>query len=156
MLVSIFIWFRTQYFEGIVFFIESDTDLKKVISKSGLEKFVYSLPRGLDTLINENGNNISGGEKQRIGIAIALLRNTPFIVYDEPTSNLDNVVAQEIEQKLLDNDQGCIMNTHKLNIDFMLKFDTILVLENGYLVEYGTFNYLINNKKYFYELFYSN
>lgn len=156
MLVSIFIWFRTQYFEGIVFFIESDTDLKKVISKSGLEKFVYSLPRGLDTLINENGNNISGGEKQRIGIAIALLRNTPFIVYDEPTSNLDNVVAQEIEQKLLDNDQGCIMNTHKLNKDFMLKFDTILVLENGYLVEYGTFNYLINNKKYFYELFYSN
>ena len=156
MLVSIFIWFRTQYFEGIVFFIESDTDLKKVISKSGLEKFVYSLPRGLDTLINENGNNISGGEKQRIGIAIALLRNTPFIVYDEPTSNLDNVVAQEIEQILLDNDQGCIMNTHKLNKDFMLKFDTILVLENGYLVEYGTFNYLINNKKYFYELFYSN
>lgn len=139
-----------------MFFIESDTDLKKVISKSGLEKFVYSLPRGLDTLINENGNNISGGEKQRIGIAIALLRNTPFIVYDEPTSNLDNVVAQEIEQKLLDNDQGCIMNTHKLYKDFMLKFDTILVLENGYLVEYGTFNYLINNKKYFYELFYSN
>ncbi|MEE0966725.1 MAG: ATP-binding cassette domain-containing protein [Bacilli bacterium] len=139
-----------------MFFIESDTDLKKVISKSGLEKFVYSLPRGLDTLINENGNNISGGEKQRIGIAIALLRNTPFIVYDEPTSNLDNAVAQEIEQKLLDNDQGCIMNTHKLNKDFMLKFDTILVLENGYLVEYGTFNYLINNKKYFYELFYSN
>ncbi len=139
-----------------MFFIESDTDLKKVISKSGLEKFVYSLPRGLDTLINENGNNISGGEKQRIGIAIALLRNTPFIVYDEPTSNLDNVVAQEIEQILLDNDQGCIMNTHKLNKDFMLKFDTILVLENGYLVEYGTFNYLINNKKYFYELFYSN
>lgn len=139
-----------------MFFIESDTDLKKVISKSGLEKFVYSLPRGLDTLINENGNNISGGEKQRIGIAIALLRNTPFIVYDEPTSNLDNVVAQEIEQKLLDNDQGCIMNTLKLNKDFMLKFDTILVLENGYLVEYGTFNYLINNKKYFYELFYSN
>ena len=139
-----------------MFFIESDTDLKKVISKSGLEKFVYSLPRGLDTLINENGNNISGGEKQRIGIAIALLRNTPFIVYDEPTSNLDNVVAQEIEQKLLDNDQGCIMNTNKLNKDFMLKFDTILVLENGYLVEYGTFNYLINNKKYFYELFYSN
>ena len=77
-------------------------------------------------------------------------------MYDEPTSNLDNVVAQEIEQKLLDNDQGCIMNTHKLNKDFMLKFDTILVLENGYLVEYGTFNYLINNKKYFYELFYSN
>ena len=139
-----------------MFFIESDTDLKKVISKSGLEKFVYSLPQGLDTVINENGNNISGGEKQRIGIAIALLRNTPFIVYDEPTSNLDNAVAQEIEQKLLDNDQGCIMNTHKLNKDFMLKFDTILVLENGYLVEYGTFNYLINNKKYFYELFYSN
>ena len=120
MLVSIFIWFRTQYFEGIVFFIESDTDLKKVISKSGLEKFVYSLPRGLDTLINENGNNISGGEKQRIGIAIALLRKTPIIVYDEPTSNLDNVVAQEIEQKLLDNDQGCIMNTHKVTCPLRL------------------------------------
>lgn len=134
----------------------SDTDLKKVISKSGLEKFVYSLPQGLDTVINENGNNISGGEKQRIGIARALLRNTPFIVYDEPTSNLDNVVAQEIEQILLDNDQGCIMITHKLNKEFLLKFDTILVLENGYLVEYGTFNYLINNKKYFYKLFYSN
>lgn len=134
----------------------SDDDLKKVISKAGLEKFVHSLPQGLDTVINENGNNISGGEKQRIGIARALLSKTPFIVYDEPTSNLDNVVAQEIEQILLDNDKGCIMITHKLNEDTLSKFDEILVLENGSLVECGTFNQLINNKKYFYKLFYSN
>lgn len=134
----------------------SDEDFNKVICKAGLEKFVNSLPQGLDTFINENGNNISGGEKQRIGIARALLRNTPFIVYDEPTSNLDNVVAQEIEQILLDNDKGCMMITHKLNKDLLLKFDTILVLQNGCLVEYGSYNDLISNKKYFYKLCNSN
>lgn len=133
----------------------SDDELKEVISKAGLEKFVHSLPQGLDTVINENGNNISGGEKQRISIARALLKNTPFIIYDEPTSNLDNVVAQEIEQILLDDDKGCIIITHKLEEDALSRFDKILVLEGGYLVEYGTFEQLINNKNYFYRLFYS-
>lgn len=134
----------------------SDKDLKKVIKKAGLEKYVYSLPKGVDTIINENGNNISGGEKQRISIARALLRNTPFIIYDEPTSNLDNVIAQEIEQILLDNDKGCIMITHKLNEHSLSKFDIILVLKNGHLVEYGTFDQLIKNKKHFFKLFNNN
>ena len=61
--------------------------VNKVVHEAGLDHFVESLPLGLDTVINENGNNISGGEKQRISIARTLLKNTDLLIYDEPTSN---------------------------------------------------------------------
>ena len=56
---------------------------------------------GLDTVINENGNNISGGEKQRINIARTLLNNTDLLIYDEPTFNLDHLTAKEVEKNLI-------------------------------------------------------
>ena len=129
-----------------------DNIINDVIIKSGLQELVNKLPKGLDTLINENGNNISGGEKQRISIARVLLRDTPFIIYDEPTSNLDSITSQEIDKILLSNNKGCLMITHKLNEELLKQFDYILVLENGFLKEYGNYNELINSKKYFYKL----
>ena len=68
---------------------------------------------GLDTVINENGNNISGGEKQRISIARTLLKNTDLLIYDEPTFNLDHLTAKEVEKNLINKNNTCIMITHK-------------------------------------------
>ena len=87
--------------------------VNQIVHEAGLDYFVESLPDGLDTVINENGNNISGGEKQRISIARTLLKNADLLIYDEPTSNLDHVTAKEVEKNLLNRNNTCIMITHR-------------------------------------------
>lgn len=127
--------------------------VNKVVHEAGLNHFVKSLPLGLDTVINENGNNISGGEKQRINIARTLLKNTDLLIYDEPTSNLDHITAKEIEKNLLNKNNTCIMITHKLEENLLERFDEILVLDHGTIAEPGTFNDLLERKGIFYSLY---
>ena len=117
-----------------------------------MKSFVQSLPNGLDTVINENGNNISGGEKQRISIARALLKNADLLIYDEPTSNLDPTTAKEIENILLKENKTCIMITHKLDEELLNKFDEILVLKDGFLEEAGSYQQLIKEGNFFSQL----
>ena len=112
-----------------------------------------SLPLGLDTVINENENNISGGEKQRISIVRTLLKNTDLLIYDEPTSNLDHITAKEVEKNLLNKNNTCIMITHKLEENLLERFDEILVLDHGTIAESGTFNNLLERKGIFYSLY---
>lgn len=127
--------------------------VNQIVHEAGLDHFVSSLPDGLDTIINENGNNISGGEKQRISIARTLLKNTDLLIYDEPTSNLDHVTAKEVEKNLLNRNNTCIMITHRLEENLLERFDEILVLDHGTLAESGTFNDLLERKGVFYSLY---
>ena len=106
----------------------------------------------MNTVINENGNNISGGEKQRISIARALLKNADLLIYDEPTSNLDRTTAKEIENILLKENKTCIMITHKLDEELLNKFDEILVLKDGFLEETGSYQQLIEKGNFFRKL----
>ena len=122
----------------------SDKQINEVIEKAGLKDFVSALPNGLNTVINENGNNISGGEKQRISIARALLKDADLLIYDEPTSNLDHTTAKEIERILLNENKTCFMITHKLDEELLSKFDEILILKDGSLKEVGSYQQLIN------------
>lgn len=127
--------------------------VNQIVHEARLDYFVESLPDGLDTVINENGNNISGGEKQRISIARTLLKNTDLLIYDEPTSNLDHVTAKEVEKNLLNRNNTCIMITHRLEDNLLERFDEILVLDHGTIVESGTFKDLIDRKGVFYSLY---
>lgn len=127
--------------------------VNQIVREAGLDHFVESLPDGLVTVINENGNNISGGEKQRISIARTLLKNTDLLIYDEPTSNLDHVTAKEVEKNLLNRNNTCIMITHRLEENLLERFDEILVLDHGTLAESGTFNDLLERKGVFYSLY---
>ncbi|MDO5813489.1 MAG: ABC transporter ATP-binding protein [Bacillota bacterium] len=135
------------YFESY-----SEKQINEVVERAGLKNFVQSLPNGLDTVINENGNNISGGEKQRISIARALLKNADLLIYDEPTSNLDHKTAKEIENILLKENRTCIMITHKLDEELLSKFDVILVLKDGFLEEIGSYQQLIKEGDFFRKL----
>ena len=127
--------------------------VNQIVHEAGLDHFVESLPDGLDTVINENGNNISGGEKQRISIARTLLKNADLLIYDEPTSNLDHVTAKEVEKNLLNRNNTCIMITHRLEDNLLERFDEILVLDHGTIVESGTFKVLLDRKGLFYSLY---
>ena len=127
--------------------------VNKAIHEAGLDHFVESLPLGLDTVINENENNISGGEKQRISIVRTLLKNTDLLIYDEPTSNLDHITAKEVEKNLINKNNTCIMITHKLEENLLERYDEILALDHGTIAKSGTFNDLLERKGIFYSLY---
>lgn len=131
--------------------------LKSIIMKSGLYKFLDMLPNGLDSSMGENGNVLSGGQKQRVAIARAIIQDTPILLLDEGTSALDNQTAFEIEDTLLDIENLTIITvTHKLTENILKKYDEIIVVDKGQVVEKGSFYELLNNKKDFHNMYYIN
>ena len=79
-----------------------EADIERAIEMAGLKEFVSGLPEGLDTVIYDNGKNISGGERSRIAIARGLLNNAEIMFLDEPFANLDAETAAAIEKNILD------------------------------------------------------
>ena len=132
----------------------NDEVLEKALENSGVSEFLRVLPKGVDSEIGENGNNLSGGQKQRVAIARSLIQNTPILLLDEGTSALDSKKAFEIEDTLLNiEDLTVITVTHKLIDSILKRYDEIIVMDNGNVVEKGSFDELINNKKEFYDLY---
>ena len=107
---------------------------------------------GISNLLDKYPYELSGGEKQRISIARALLKDADLLIYDEPTSNLDHTTAKEIESILLNIDKTCFMITHKLDKELLSKFDEILVLKDGSLKEAGSYQQLVDEGAFFKQL----
>lgn len=106
--------------------------LEKAIADAGLRPLIRSLPQGLDTQIEENGSNFSGGERQRIGIARALLSGARFLIVDEMTTGLDPRLAGEIEKTVMEMDGiGVLMITHNHARALLEMADSVLCMQNG-------------------------
>lgn len=107
--------------------------------------FIMQLPDGYDTLVGEGGSTLSGGEKQRISIARALIKDAPIVLLDETTSNLDADNEQEINKALdkLMEGKTVIVIAHRLNT--IINADQILVLQEGKIKEHGTHQELIKH-----------
>ena len=114
--------------------------------------FICGFPNGYDTVIGELGSRLSGGEKQRICIARALLKNAPVLILDEATSALDSQ-AEKVVQKALENlmkGRTSFVIAHRLStIDYASR---IIVLKNGTIVEQGTHDDLMAAKRFYYQL----
>ena len=131
----------------------TEDDIKKAVQQSGLESYILENELGLQTSCGENGSNLSGGERQRLSIARALIRKTPILLLDEATSSLDNKVTTEIENSILEiQDLTVLVVTHKLNKSMLKKYDRILFMKNGVIVEDGSFDNLMDRKGEFYKL----
>ncbi len=105
----------------------SEDKLDKIIKVAKLDKFIESLPNGLETRISSNGQQISGGEKQRIAIARALVKDIDFLFIDEATSQLDPANRADVEKILLSLDNvGVIMISHNFDAETLAKFDAVI------------------------------
>lgn len=145
--------FNATIRDNITMFKEfPEKEIERVIKLSGLDKLIKD--RGNEYLCGENGNKLSGGERQRISIARSLLRNSSVLLVDEATSALDNETAYNISQSILDlKDLTRIVVTHRLEDNLLKQYDSLLVFNNGELVEKGKFDDLMEKKEYFYSLY---
>lgn len=132
----------------------TEEQIQDAIMQSKLDEVVLRLPKGLDTLVGERGMKLSGGEKQRVSIARAMLKNTPILLCDEPTSSLDTSTEYDImsELKALGKGRTTIIVAHRLST--IQDADVIVVLDNGVVVEQGTHNELLEKKGKYAELIY--
>ena len=132
----------------------SDSDCMDVLRQASVDSLLARADKGLDTVIGEGGVKVSGGEKQRLSIARALLRKPQLMVFDEATSSLDSLTEEEISQTIREvatsRDAITILIAHRLST--VLHADRIYVLERGHIVEYGRHEELLERKGLYYAM----
>ena len=130
----------------------SCADVEQAARDAQIHAFIQSLPEGYDTVVGERGLKLSGGEKQRVGIARTLLKNPPILLLDEATSALDSETEHEIQGALAQAGLGrtVIVIAHRLST--VAEADMIVVLENGVVVETGRHEALLAKAGRYYDL----
>ena len=130
----------------------SHAQIEQAAKDAQIHDFIQSLPQGYDTLVGERGLKLSGGEKQRVGIARTLLKNPPILLLDEATSALDSETEHEIQDALDRAGRGrtVLMIAHRLST--VAKADSIVVLEEGQVVECGDHETLLARKGRYHDL----
>lgn len=128
-------------------------DVKKACMEANILDYIMSLPDGFNTILSEDGNNISKGQKQLFTIARAMLLDSKMLILDEATSNVDTKTEIEIREAMLklQENKTCFIIAHRLST--IRNADIILVLNNGDIVEKGTHKELIESKGFYYDLY---
>jgi ATP-binding cassette subfamily B protein len=151
----------TQLFFGTIrenlLFVKPDAtegEMLEAMGKASAMNILQNAPQGLDTILGEGGRKLSGGEKQRLSIARALLRKPRLLIFDEATSALDSITEEQITKTIreisADRQQMTILIAHRLST--IMHADTIFVLERGKITEHGTHEDLLDQKGLYYAL----
>lgn len=148
-----FVFQRVYLFEDTVAnnirFGEPDASMEKVIEaakKARCHDFIMNLPDGYNTVIGEGGSSLSGGEKQRISIARAIMKDSPIVILDEATANVDPENEAELTKAIeeLTKEKTIIMIAHRLKT--VEHVDQIIVIDGGRIVQQGRHTELIQQE----------
>lgn len=118
----------------------SQSDFERSIEKSKLNSVIEDLEEKENTVLGEYGTSLSGGEKQRVSISRALIKNSSFVIMDEATSSLDIKTARAIENTLLSLNQTVLVITHRIDESILKKYDKIFLLEDGRITQSGDYS----------------
>lgn len=118
----------------------SKSDFERSIEKSKLDRVIEDLEEKENTVLGEYGTSLSGGEKQRVSISRALIKNSSFVIMDEATSSLDIKTARAIENTLLSLNQTVLVITHRIDESILNKYDKIFLLEDGRITQSGDYS----------------
>lgn len=132
--------------------IFSFEEVIQIVKNSEIFNFIEKFPQRFDFLVEENGTNLSTGQKQRLAILRAILKKPDILIMDESTSNLDSISEfklQECIKKIIPNSTQIVVS-HRLN--FIKNCDNIFVMDNGFLIEFGKHDKLLGNKGKYYNL----
>ncbi|MCC5975854.1 MAG: ABC transporter ATP-binding protein/permease, partial [Rubellimicrobium sp.] len=121
----------------------TQAEIEEAARAASIHDFILRLPQGYETAVGERGLKLSGGEKQRVGIARTLLKNPPILLLDEATSALDTETEMEIQAELKAMGQGRSVITIAHRLSTIADADRIVVLEDGHVVEEGTHEALL-------------
>jgi ATP-binding cassette, subfamily B, bacterial len=132
----------------------SDDEIYAALEKAACENLLKRAEKGLDSTIGEGGIKVSGGEKQRLSIARALIRKPKLLIFDEATSALDSLTEEEISQTIrnlsLEKNQITVLIAHRLST--IMHADKIIVLEQGKIAEHGSHDDLLETKGLYYAM----
>jgi ATP-binding cassette subfamily B protein len=131
----------------------TDEELMEVLQKASCNKLLERSENGLNATIGEGGIKVSGGEKQRLSIARAILRNPNLLIFDEATSALDSITEEEINEtirNISDKNRITVLIAHRLST--IMHADTIFVLEQGKIIEQGKHDFLLDEKGLYYAM----
>jgi ATP-binding cassette subfamily B protein len=132
----------------------TDEEINEALAQASATNIVYATGKGLDTVLGEGGKKVSGGEKQRLSIARALLRKPRLLIFDEATSALDSITEDQITKTIKEisalKQQITILIAHRLST--IMHADTIYVLEKGRITEQGTHQQLVSKKGLYYAM----
>ena len=131
----------------------SDEQILKAVDSANLNDLINKLPKGLNTIIGENGVKLSGGEKQRLSIARAIIKNPEILILDEATASLDSESEKKVHTAI-DNvikNRTVIIIAHRLST--IINSDNILVMNDGKIIESGSHDDLLKNEGYYKKLY---